>query len=179
MIGIYQAYNASLVIIAVERLRHKGYKISNDDIKKGFLNARWQGRFELIHKRPDIILDGGHNPEGIQSAIDSIKKIYPSKKIHFLVGMMADKDIRSMLLPTKDIAIDYVTVMPDNYRALSSKKLADILSDMGCKVYAATSIEDGIIKLINSMTEDDIACCIGSLYMVADIRKYVAITAKG
>ena len=57
----------------------------------------WKGRFEVLGKSPVFILDGAHNPHGIKAAAKSFKTYFPDKKIHFIVGAMADKDINAMM----------------------------------------------------------------------------------
>ena len=61
----------------------KTYKnISEDDVRVGLSKVVWHARFEILSKNPLIIADGGHNPEGVNSAINSIKKYFGDEKVN-------------------------------------------------------------------------------------------------
>ena len=171
LFGTYQAQNAALALTCLEVLKKKGWAITEDSIRRGLAKAEWRGRFELIHKDPAVILDGGHNPEGVRSAVESLKAVFPGRRVHFLMGVMADKDVEHMLMSTKELAIDYVTVRPDNPRAMAADELANRLGSMGCIATPSSSVEEGVRMLMKRTGEDGLACCLGSLYMSADVRK--------
>ena len=88
LVGSYQPYNAALAITAVELLRNKGYKIDDSDILNGIAKVKWPGRFEVIGKNPVFILDGSHNPQGMEATAGSLVKHFGSdKKIIFVFGV--------------------------------------------------------------------------------------------
>lgn len=80
MQGVYQCDNAAAAFMALEVLRqYMAFMLDEDDIKLGFENAFWAGRFEQISGNPLIVLDGAHNPEGAESLAKSIIDVYPQK----------------------------------------------------------------------------------------------------
>ncbi|WDU82175.1 glutamate ligase domain-containing protein [Caloramator sp. Dgby_cultured_2] len=66
--------------MAVEVLRELGVEVSNDALYKGLKEAKWPGRFEILKKNPYIVLDGGHNIQGINALVDSMKHYFNNKK---------------------------------------------------------------------------------------------------
>lgn len=126
MMGSYQPQNAALALEIVYALREEGWDIPDDAIRTGLAAARWPGRFELLGQNPPFIVDGGHNPQGAQALVDSLTQWYPDRPVFFVMGVLADKDYRSML----DTVIAYpgtrafFTVEPPNPRALSAADLA-------------------------------------------------------
>lgn len=85
--GDYQAENAAAVLAAVEAMRIRGCEISEEALREGFENCRWKARFEFV--RPNIIVDGGHNPDGMAALCESLDKIDARKTA--IVAMMKDK----------------------------------------------------------------------------------------
>lgn len=166
--GSYQLDNAILTVTALDVLATKGYCISG--LRSGLAEAAWRGRFEVICHSPTVILDGGHNPQGVAAAVASLQQLYPGKAVHFLVGVMADKDVEHMLRYTMPVAAEYICVTPPNPRALPAGELAERLRRMGCRASAASSIPQGVQRLLAQAGEGGLACCIGSLYMSADVR---------
>ena len=97
LLGDYQLRNAMTVLDTVDALRAQGWNISADAVAHGLAAARWPGRLELVHRRPDLIIDGGHNPRCAQALAASLRGLYGGKKLIFLIGVLADKDWQSMV----------------------------------------------------------------------------------
>ncbi len=171
LVGTYQPKNAALAITALEVLRAKGWKISDADIMTGLSQVYWPGRFEVLMNHPAFILDGAHNPHGIEATAESLKKHFGDKKIIFLVGVMADKDVGGMMSFITPLAKAFVTVTPHNPRAMKAEKLKEILSVYGKPVTASASIPDGVSEAIKQAGPDGIVCALGSLYFSGDIRE--------
>ncbi|MGI6590805.1 MAG: bifunctional folylpolyglutamate synthase/dihydrofolate synthase [Eggerthellaceae bacterium] len=140
MLGSYQPQNAALSLEVIHALRERGWDIPDTAIRKGLASARWPGRFEVVGEAPTFIIDGGHNPQGARALVDSLAQRYPGRTVFFVMGVLADKDYRTML----DILIGYrqtraiFTVTPPNERALSSSDLAAAVQE---RVEAANRAE--------------------------------------
>jgi len=168
--GTYQPNNAALAVTALELLRGKGYKISDDDIVAGLACVRWPGRFEVLGREPVFILDGAHNPQGAKATADSLKCHFGERKIVFVVGVMAYKDVDSMMEQIAPLAEAFVAVKPDYPRAMDAHQLAELLIRYGKPVSACDSIDGGVLEAVGRAGKDGIVCAIGSLYFSADIR---------
>ena len=173
--GIYQAKNAAVVITAAERLMEKGWHISEQNLKNGLVSVRWPARFELLSREPLFIADGGHNPQGISAVVESLKEHFPNRTITFLIGIMADKDIPHMIDQLKPIAQEFITVTPDNPRALPAEELASLLTAGGLTATACDSVADGVALAIRRAGKDGIVCALGSLYMLGEVRSSLGV----
>ena len=94
-----------------------------------------------------MIADGGHNPEGVDSAIDSVKQ-YFTDPVGVVTGVMADKDYEEMIEALLPLAIDFITVTPESNRALQSKDLAECIQRKGVKARYAEDLESVIRPLL-------------------------------
>ncbi len=173
MSGHISPINAALSITALEVLRSKGYRISDADIIGGLASVNWPGRFEVLRRGPVFILDGAHNPHGIEATSNSLKPISETKKSFFLIGVMADKDVGGMVGFITPLAQAFVTVKPNNPRAMKAEKLKEILSVYEKPVTACASIPEGVAEAIRQAGEDGVVCALGSLYFSGDIREAV------
>lgn len=211
LLGSYQPCNAAMAIECALRLRERGWKISDDDIERGIARARWQGRFEIVETGesgfgdsgdiaeqdgeiksewgcrkagPAILVDGGHNPQGAQVLADSLRDLFPNKKILFVMSVLADKDYQSMIENVIDIADGFICVTPPNPRALQAAELADVVKRVALSkgielkrdVRAVGSFEDAFAAVRSSCTDGDIVCAFGSLYSIADIKAAIEAT---
>ena len=180
LLGAYQTENAAAVLEIISCLRARGYKISDESVRTGLLNARWPGRFELLSTEPVLIVDGAHNPDGVTALINSIKSFLPDKKICFVMGVMKDKDYHEMLRLITPFAESFVTELPYSARGLDPEILKkEIASYFSGPVDTAGSVTEAVDKALAHAKETNTpVICFGSLYQVADIRKYIITTKE-
>ena len=93
MLGTYQIDNAAVAITAARKLGGKGYPITEEAIRRGIANTKWFGRFTLLSDNPPVIIDGGHNRQGATVLRQSLEEYFPGKKITFVLGILADKEV--------------------------------------------------------------------------------------
>jgi len=172
LIGTYQVCNCALVLNVIDILR-KNFHLSESAITEGIAAVKWPGRFEILHKNPVFIADGGHNPHGIHGTVDSICHHFPNSKIIAIMGVMADKDLTPMLEILAPVVKSVHTVKPNNPRAMEPELLADKFRDKGIKAVSHNEIEKGVAAAFSEATPDDIICALGSFYMYADIADAV------
>ena len=176
--GAYQPKNAALAITALEHMRKKGYEISDSDIVSGLASVKWPGRFELLGRDPVFILDGAHNPQGVEATANSLRSHFGERKIVFVVGVMADKDVDSMIGYISPLAETFITVRPDYPRAMDARELAEKLKRYGVPVAAFDTVSKGVAESISRAGAGGIVCALGSLYFSADIRSaYSAVNS--
>ncbi len=168
LLGLYQPRNASNVLCAVDILRKQGIEISDSAVYEGLAEAKWQARFEIIGKKPTVIFDGAHNPEGIESAVASIKHYFGSEKVYVLTGVLRDKDYNYIAGKISEVAERAFTMTPDNPRALSAAEYADALERQGTSATAFDSLKDAYSFAREQAKKDGkTLVCLGSLYTYA------------
>lgn len=172
LLGRHQLKNAAVALTAIKILRSKGYEISEEALRKGLLSAKWPGRLEVLSTKPVFLVDGAHNIEGVRNLAENLKLYFPDKKATFIFGVLKDKDYMSMIEAIAPLAKGFITITPENERAMSAKDLAIVLQPYCKNVAASDTIEIAIEKSMSSATSEDIICAFGSLYYIGDVRKY-------
>ena len=170
LVGAYQMNNAAVVLETVEVLRQRGWNISDEAVRQGLADTRWPARFEVLRRDPVFIVDGGHNPHGIRATAESLRRLFPGRKITFVTGVMADKDVEHILGLIVPLADQFFTVRPDNPRAMDAGELAARIEAMGAKATACASVRDGVDRAIQAEGPHGVACALGSLYMSGEVR---------
>lgn len=170
--GEYQLKNASTALEALFVLRRNGWEISDNNIREGFETARWPARFETLTREPLIILDGGHNPQCAEGLVNNLKTAYPDRKFTFLIGMLADKDIKSVLAILSPVAKGAVAVTVDDKRALKASELCELLNSVGIPSVFEESYDAAVKKAVE-MAKGEGVCAFGSLYFTGDVRNAV------
>ena len=170
LLGSYQPINATNVLSAIDILRARGVEISESAVREGLAGTVWHARFEIISKDPMIIADGGHNPEGVDGAIESVKSCFSGMKVGIITGVMADKDYQYMAKRMSEVASDVFCLTPDNPRALPASDYAEVFSSLGVSAIACDSVESAVsAALLWASEAKRPIICLGSLYMYGDV----------
>ena len=177
--GLYQPHNAANVLTVVDVLRTRGLSIPEEAIREGLSSVKWPARFEVLSKSPLIIADGGHNPEGIDAAIASVKAYFKDEKILLLTGVMADKDYTHMVSRMAEVAERAFCVRPANDRALDPTAYAETFRGMGVPAQGYATVAEGVKAAIEvAEREGKALLCLGSLYMYGEVHEAVLNHAK-
>ena len=179
LLGSYQPYNAATVITAVQLLRREGYNISDSALRKGLLDTVWHARFERLSENPVIIFDGGHNPEGVSAAVESVKAYFGSKRVRVITGVMKDKDYSFISKKIGEVCCEVFTVTPDNPRALSAREYAEIFSSEGLESHACQSVGEAVSAALEKSLKDGAPIvALGSLYMYEEFTRELELLLR-
>ncbi len=172
--GRYQIDNAVLALEALEALAKKGFPVREDRLRKGFLEARWPGRFTVIARRPYFVADGAHNEDAAKRLAESLQFYFAKKRIVYIMGMFRDKEYEKVIALTQGLASQIITVAaPGNPRALSSYELAQAVLKYHPDVTAADSLEAGETAYLMA-ERDDVIVAFGSLAFLGRLMDIVA-----
>jgi len=169
--GDYQQKNIPTVIKTVEFLNNSGFFISKKHISEGISKVIQQtgikGRWQVIRQKPLVIADVGHNKNGLDFTLAQILKI-PHENLHFVLGMVNDKDIASIinLFPTDAF---YYFCKPDVPRGLDEAELEAKGKLAGLKGSSYPSVSQAYKAAIENAKEADIIYIGGSTFVVAEI----------
>jgi len=174
MLGEYQGENITLAITAAEQLQMKGTYLTDGDIVDGISTAFNPGRMEIISERPTILLDGAHNPAGMNMLKIALKEDFEYEKLILIIGILQDKDIQNMLSTILCLSDVVVVTKSNNLRACEPSVLNERIQKLGYD--KDLFIFDNLSKAINHAKSlantNDIICISGSLYTVGEARSY-------
>ncbi len=167
LLGGYQAENAAGAIAVIEDLEESGTRVTDDEIRKGILSAQWPGRLDVVSRKPLVILDGSHNPDGVSATIKVLKdlKVTP---LTYVLGCMDDKDARGIVRTLAPTASKILCTQSRYKHALAAHKLCLIVDEEYKGPHEVLPVsEDAFAKALRSFTGNGI-CVIGSLYLVGE-----------
>ena len=173
LIGDHQCANAAIVLEIIRCLQMKGWCISEDAIREGMKTVRWCGRFELLSKEPLIIIDGAHNPDGIRALSHNLGEYCAGETFIFITGILKDKDYHEMLLQMLPFAYRFLTIAPDNPRAMSAEACAQEIRRCGFRgeIEVFTDKQQAVAHAVNiAIQTGHPVCAFGSLYSVGALK---------
>ena len=179
LLASYQPYNAALAIETIQALRGRGWNISDQALDDGMSATSWPGRFEVVSQEaPTIIVDGGHNKQGAAALAESLRDVFPNKKVTFVMSVLADKDYRHMISEVLPLANAFVCATPPNPRALSAEDLvAAIREEAGgsdLTLVPVATFAHAIEEARRLAGPEGVICAFGSLYSIALIKEALA-----
>lgn len=168
--GDYQLPNLGTVLQAVEIMREDSWIISDKSVVKGLRNVKkntgLRGRMEVLHEKPLVIADTGHNEAGIEQIFGQISQM-DIGQLHIVWGTVADKDQLALLklLPKNG---RYYFVKPDVPRGQDVDTLHSLASRFELKGDPYTSVSEGVKAALDVAQEDDLILIGGSTFVVAE-----------
>jgi len=168
--GQYQKKNIITVLAAVEELIAQGFKIEEQDIRKGLLyvtvTTGLRGRWEQLSSSPLTFADTGHNVAGIREVIKQISEVQ-HHRLFFVLGMVNDKDLDGILslLPPR---AEYFFCAASVPRALEAEKLQELARKHGLKGIVSPSVKEALSAAQKKAGPNDLVFVGGSTFTVAD-----------
>lgn len=169
-LGEHQLYNVLTALRTLEIIKRDGFNITENSIVEGLKTCRFAGRFEILSENPVIILDGGHNINGIEYFSKAIKENFDENKIILFFGMLKDKNPEDVLPYILPLCKEVYTLTPNNPRAMKSTYLSELINKHSDIKAIPLDDYNQIIPVIKNINENDIIAFVGSLYMIGDVR---------
>lgn len=169
-LGNYQLYNVLTVLQSLEIIKKLGYSITEKSITHGLMNCHYAGRFEILSNSPVIILDGGHNINGIEYFSKTIGENFGDRKIVLFYGMLKDKNPESVLSYLIPLSKRVYTVTPNSTRAMNSIEMAELIKKHFSLDVTSLNKIDEVVDILKNVDKDEIVAFVGSLYMIGEIR---------
>lgn len=168
--GDHQKINAACAWKAAGLLIPETFAEKN--AAEALARTQWAGRLTRLRENPAVLVDGAHNFAGVLALAAHLKKNYAGKKIHFLIGVLRDKNWETMFTPLQNLARRFVCVTPPTGRGLAAGELAKALQAFEKPVLIR---KDSIAKVFNSLLSelppDEMLVATGSLYVVGEVLK--------
>ena len=176
--GEFQIYNAITAIeVLGTYLRRKHPELSSEEMQqivtRGLRDTRWDGRFEIVRKKPLVIVDGAHNEDGWLKLHDSLEKYFTNRKFIYIIGVLADKEYHKMISILGQGMKCAFAIQSDSPRALGAEELCQELRAAGVDAVNAGSAEDAVEKALEMSGEDsdEIIIVCGTLTILGDAIK--------
>ncbi len=171
LVGEHQIGNAITAIDTVLALSKYGISVTAQTIAKGLGTAFIAARMEIVRRAgKTIVLDGAHNPHGMEALKKTLDKIGVKKPVA-VIGVLADKNYHETLEVIAPYLPHIIATEASTPRGLRAEILGEYLE----KLCADVVVEKDYIKAIEKALAqaDDTVIVIGSLYTVADVRKFL------
>jgi len=102
----------------------------------------------------------------------TLAQYFPHKKIEFVIGMLADKDVETVLRKLERVSETFYFVDFTNVRAMQADKIMEL-----SKAQEKSIVQNVGALLQQELSKNTIRVVAGSLYLLSEIRK-IMINSK-
>ena len=171
--GIYQTKNLPAVLVAVEQLRQHGFSISQQHLHQALSSVKQltglHGRWETIQEHPTVIIDVGHNEDGIKAILQQLE-LAIFHRLHIVTGMVKDKDVDKVLQLLPKHAAYYFT-QASIPRALPAEELLQKAMANGLQGEAYAEVNRALHAAKTVAVKNDLILVCGSVYLVGEVNR--------
>ncbi|MCK4456112.1 MAG: bifunctional folylpolyglutamate synthase/dihydrofolate synthase [Thermoplasmata archaeon] len=173
LLGSYQLQNVATAYAVLDAMRARGLDISEESVERGFATAKWPARLEIVRRKPTVIIDSSHNPDGMRNMKEALLEAVGKDKITFVVGAMSDKDVFPMLEAIAPVAERIICTKPDYWRAMDPEEVEREARKLVDDVEVVRSVPEAIERAVSLVSEDDVICITGSIFMAGDATAHL------
>lgn len=168
--GEHQLTNLALALELIMKLRTHGFDIPDTAIIAGIEKVKWPGRLQWIEGTPPVLLDGAHNPEGLETLIKYLETFPPSQPVSIIFGTLKDKPMLEMADRLKKFGNRLCFVPPESNRAFSKEDFNQAFNGRPCDWVWYDSLATAFADCRRDASSIVIT---GSLYLVSEALKEI------
>ncbi|MCL2626967.1 MAG: bifunctional folylpolyglutamate synthase/dihydrofolate synthase [Cystobacterineae bacterium] len=166
--GAHQLSNAALALACLEL---SPFRLDDAALRQGLLQTRWPGRLEYFEGPPPLLLDGAHNPAGIEILVAALKQLWPNKEIHLVFSVFQDKEVEPMAALLFPLCKSIHLAPLDNVRALPTEACLPLAQRFCPNTRVCNSVEEALQQASTHGGEKALVVVAGSLYLVGQARE--------
>jgi dihydrofolate synthase/folylpolyglutamate synthase len=137
----------------------------------GLKNTRWEARMEILQDRPLFLLDGAHNPAGIDVLRRSLKNDFSFQRLILIFGALADKDYRMMLQIIAPLASKIILTQIKTGRAVPVNDIMETVKELGYAAIVTKDVNQAIKQAMAIARKQDLICATGSFYLAGEVKQ--------
>lgn len=171
--GDYQLTNLSTALTALGIMQKNGYRIAPEHVQKALTSLKMPGRLEIVSRKPLVIIDVAHNPQGAKALNDSLKALLPGRQRVLVCGVLDDKDAVGILKNLGEKTRKIIITRPEGIRGRNWRRLKNIwqniFPDKPC--CSEENIGEAVKLGCRQLNEGEYLLVTGSFYVINQARR--------
>lgn len=168
--GRFQLQNALNAVAVARVLQSRNFRITNESIERGIAAATWPGRLERLQSKPDLYLDGAHNPGAARELSHFLEENFAGRRVVMIFGAMRDKAVDEVTGSLFPHVAEVIFTQPNSPRSVSAARLAEIAGHHARQFTVIPEAEAALDAALAQAAPEDAVFITGSLYLVGQLR---------
>jgi dihydrofolate synthase/folylpolyglutamate synthase len=166
LLGVHQIENAA---IAYTALKTSGIPISEEAIQEGFSEVKWPARFEILRRKPPVVIDSAHNRDSARRLRETLDEYFPEIPVILIFCALEDKDITGILEELKPRLECVVATRANHPRAPSAEWMAEQVKKVGIPVESVTPVADALERALELVGTQKLVLSAGSVAFAGEV----------
>jgi len=171
LLGYHQVENAATAYTALQIARDNGIPISEAAIRKGFSEAKWPGRFEVLQRYPPVVIDSAHNRYSALKLRLALDDYFPGQPVILVFGASEDKDIEGMFAELMPRVRQVVATRSYHPRSINPETLVEMAHRFGRPAKLVPAVEDALDEALRLADGEAMVLVTGSIFVAAGARE--------
>jgi dihydrofolate synthase/folylpolyglutamate synthase len=168
LLGYHQVINAAVAYTALQSGRSNGIGLTEAQIKQGFEQVDWPGRFQILSRKPLVVVDSAHNRDSALKLRLALEDYFPGQPVTMIFGASADKDIAGMLAELLPRVSRIIATKADHPRAEEPEFIAELAHSHGFKVRVIRPMDKALLWAIEQARPGEVILAAGSIFIAAE-----------
>lgn len=183
LLGPHQAVNGATAAAACLTLRESEpgaaglwAAVTDEAVRAGLQRVTWPGRMEVLPGAPAVVLDGAHNAEAAEVLAETLRTVFPGERPVFVMAVLREKPVDRMLRTLLPLGRAVVFTAPRSSRTPPREpdELARRAAGLVETVAVEPSAEGAVARARALAGPEGLVCVCGSLYLVGEVRAFLA-----
>ena len=170
LLGDHQVENAVTAYAALIAARQEGLVFNAAQLKQGFAETKWPGRFEIWREKPPIVLDSAHNPDSFAKLRQTLDEYFPEWPVILIFGVSEDKNVADMLKELASRLEKVLLTKSVHPRAVEVQKLVGFAEQAGVACEAVEPVEEAVARALDIAGDQALVLSAGSIFLTAAVR---------
>jgi dihydrofolate synthase / folylpolyglutamate synthase len=176
LLGLHQVENAATAYTALQVAGTLGLSVSDADIRRGFENVSWPGRFEVLRREPPLVVDSAHNRDSALRLRQTLDDYFPGRPLVLIFGASEDKDVNGILTELAPRMTHLVATQSVHPRAMPADEIVRVAQKHCISAETVLPVEKAVIvalaaaRLKGSKQVSGMVLATGSLFVAAAVR---------
>ncbi|MBU6281032.1 bifunctional folylpolyglutamate synthase/dihydrofolate synthase [bacterium] len=145
------------------------FRVDASAVRAGLASVRWPGRLDVVRREPLVVVDGAHNPDGVEALLRSMPAVFGSTRPRLLFAALADKPWREMAGRLSPFVSEAIVTGIDGPRAVAPAELATAFA-------IPVRVEPDPGRALRSLLDrpgDGPVLVAGSLYLAGSVYRFL------
>jgi dihydrofolate synthase/folylpolyglutamate synthase len=170
LLGDFQVINAVTALAALDALRSRGFVIDPDAVHTGLKDVNWLARFEILRRKPPVIVDSAHNPAAVGKLRETLDDYFSDLDLILVFGISEDKQLDGMYEAILPRTSHLVCTRADHPRAMDAEALMDRAGGYECSREAIPNVGEALIRALDLAGDNKLVVVTGSIFVAASAR---------
>jgi dihydrofolate synthase/folylpolyglutamate synthase len=171
LLGAHQAENAAVAYAVLRTAAVRGLPLADAAIVRGFSAVRWPGRFELLRRRPDVVVDSAHNADSARRLRQALDDYFPDQPVTLVFGASEDKDISGMFAELLPRSVRLIVTRSFHPRAADPLNLIGLAAPWSLPTFEVDEVADALQAALAQVEPHGLVLVTGSIFVAAAARE--------